>query len=130
MNLRISDSSPYSSFFTTGSTSSRYKELLLMYESHMVTESHLELVRQNVGANWKQVARKLGLGDIDVETIDHDYDRDGLVEKVHQMLERWKMREGLLGITVGKLCHALEGCIKPNVLLHMLHQLQDSFGAP
>ncbi|NP_001036815.1 receptor-interacting serine/threonine-protein kinase 1 [Danio rerio] len=130
MNLRISDSSPYSSLSTTGSTTSRYKELLLMYESHTVTESHLELVRQNVGANWKQVARKLGLSEIDVETIEHDYDRDGLTEKVHQMLERWKMREGLMGITVGKLCQALEGCIKPNALLHMLRQLQDSAAAP
>ncbi|XP_016388309.1 receptor-interacting serine/threonine-protein kinase 1-like isoform X2 [Sinocyclocheilus rhinocerous] len=99
-------------------------------EEHTVTESHLEAVRQNVGGNWKQVARKLGLTDIDVDTIEHDYDRDGLAEKVHQMLERWKMKEGLLGITVGKLCHALEGCIKPNVLLQLLLKCQDAAGVP
>ncbi|XP_016320144.1 receptor-interacting serine/threonine-protein kinase 1 isoform X2 [Sinocyclocheilus anshuiensis] len=99
-------------------------------EEHTVTENHLEVVRHNVGGNWKQVARKLGLTDIDVDTIEHDYDRDGLAEKVHQMLERWKMKEGLQGITVGKLCHALEGCIKPNVLLQLLLKCQDATGVP
>ncbi len=88
------------------------------------------MVRQNVGGNWKQVARKLGLTDIDVDTIEHDYDRDGLAEKVHQTLERWKMKEGLLGITVGKLCRALEGCIKSNVLLNLLLKCQDTAGVP
>ncbi|XP_056121561.1 receptor-interacting serine/threonine-protein kinase 1 [Rhinichthys klamathensis goyatoka] len=122
MNLRMTDSSPsFLSSLSTGSANrTRYNELLSKYEDHTVTEDHLELVRQNVGGNWKQVARKLGLTDIDVDTIEHDYGRDGLAEVVHQMLERWKMKEGLLGITVGKLCRALEGCIKSSVLLQLL----------
>lgn len=130
MNLRVSDKSPFSSLSSGSINRSRYNELLLKYDEHTVTESHLEVVRQNVGGNWKQVARKLGLTDIDVDTIEHDYDRDGLAEKVHQMLERWKMKEGLLGITVGKLCRALEGCIKSNVLLHLLLKCQDTAGGP
>lgn len=104
--------------------------MLSWTEDHTVTEGHLELVRQNVGGNWKQVARKLGLTDIDVDTIEHDYDRDGLAEKVHQTLERWKMKEGLLGITVGKLCRALEGCIKSSVLLQLLYKSQDCAAVP
>lgn len=99
-------------------------------EDHNVTEGHLELVRQNVGSNWKQVARKLGLTDIDVDTIEHDYDRDGLAEKVHQTLERWKMKEGLMSITVGKLCRALERCIKSSVLLELLLKCQDCSAVP
>ncbi|XP_073704910.1 receptor-interacting serine/threonine-protein kinase 1 [Garra rufa] len=130
MNLRVSDNSPFSSLSTGSINTTRYKELLLMFEEHTVTEDHLEVVRQNVGGNWKQVARKLGLTDIDVDTIEHDYDRDGLAEKVHQTLERWKMKEGLLGITVGKLCRALEGCIKSNVLLQLLLKCQDTAGVP
>lgn len=130
MNLRVPDNSSFSSLSTGSINRTRYNELLLKYEEHTITESHLEVVRQNVGGNWKQVARKLGLTDIDVDTIEHDYDRDGLTEKVHQMLERWKMKEGLLGITVGKLCRALEGCIKSNVLLNLLLKFQDAAGVP
>nr|AZP56658.1 RIPK1 [Mylopharyngodon piceus] len=130
MNLRISDNSPFSSLSIGSANRTRYNELLLKYEDHTVTEGHLELVRQNVGGNWKQVARKLGLTDIDVDTIEHDYDRDGLAEKVHQTLERWKMKEGLLGITVGKLCRALEGCIKSSVLLQLLFKSQDCAAVP
>ncbi|XP_043085639.1 receptor-interacting serine/threonine-protein kinase 1 isoform X2 [Puntigrus tetrazona] len=130
MNLRVSDSSSFSSSSAGSITRTKYNELLQKYEEHTVTESHLDVVRQNVGGKWKQVARKLGLTDIDVDTIEHDYDRDGLAEKVHQTLERWKMREGLLGMTVGKLCRALEGCIKPNVLLQLLLKSQDAAGVP
>ncbi|XP_065132989.1 receptor-interacting serine/threonine-protein kinase 1 isoform X1 [Paramisgurnus dabryanus] len=120
MNLRASENSSHS-LLSTGSTNrARYKELLLKYEDHTVTDSHLEIVRQNIGSSWKRVARRLGLTEIDVETIEHDYDRDGLAEKVHQMLECWKMREGLLGFTLGKLCHALEGCTKIDVLMQLL----------
>ncbi|XP_016106259.1 receptor-interacting serine/threonine-protein kinase 1 [Sinocyclocheilus grahami] len=130
MNLRVSDNSSFSLLSTGSSNRTRYNKLLLKYEEHTVTESHLEVVRQNVGGNWKQVARKLGLSDIDVDTVEHDYDRDGLAEKVHQTLERWKMKEGLLGITVGKLCRALEGCIKPSVLLQLLLKSQHTAGVP
>ncbi|TRZ01056.1 hypothetical protein DNTS_001847 [Danionella cerebrum] len=121
MNLRLTESSPLSSF--SMGPNSKYKELLQKYESHTVTENQLDLVRENVGAHWKQVARKLGLKEIDLETIEHDYDRDGLAEKVHQMLERWKMKEGLQGFTVGKLCRALEGCVKVNILMKLVEQL-------
>uniref|UniRef100_A0A672NLA7 Receptor-interacting serine/threonine-protein kinase 1-like n=1 Tax=Sinocyclocheilus grahami TaxID=75366 RepID=A0A672NLA7_SINGR len=130
MNLRVSDNSSLSSLSAGSINRTRYNELLMTYEEYTVTENHLEVVRHNVGGNWKQVARKLGLTDIDVDTVEHDYDRDGLAEKVHQMLERWKMKEGLQGITVGKLCHALEGCIKPNVLLQLLLKCQDAAGVP
>ncbi|XP_067308292.1 receptor-interacting serine/threonine-protein kinase 1 [Pseudorasbora parva] len=130
MNLRLSDSSLFSSSSSGSANRARYNELLLKHEDLPVTEDHLDLVRQNVGGKWKQVARKLGLTDIDVDTIEHDYDRDGLAEKVHQTLERWKMKEGLLGITVGNLCRALEGCIKSSVLLELLEKPQGAAAVP
>lgn len=92
---------------------------------HSVTDEHLELVQKNVGGTWKTCARKLGLSDVEIDHIEHDYMRDGLAEKVHQMLERWKMKEGLQGCTVGKLCSALEGSIKADVLIELLHKSQD-----
>lgn len=74
-----------------------------------MTEEHLDLLRGNIAAKWKHYARRLGLTDIEIETIEHDYRRDGLSEIVHQMLEHWKMKEGCTGYTVGKLLRALEG---------------------
>ncbi|XP_026062917.1 receptor-interacting serine/threonine-protein kinase 1-like [Carassius auratus] len=127
INVQGSDNSSSS---TGPINRTRNNELLLKYEEHKVTESHLEVVRQSVGRNWKQVARKLGLTDIDVDTIEHDYERDGLAEKVHQMLMCWRMKEGLLAITVGKLCRALEGYIEPFVFQQLLLKSQDAAGGP
>lgn len=119
MNLQTPQSSSHSSS-STRSNRARYSELLQKKEDHAITECHLEIVRQNIGSNWKRVARKLGLTEIDVETIEHDYDRDGLAEMVHQMLAWWKMKEGLLGFTLGNLCRALDGCTKHDVIMQLL----------
>ncbi|KAF7706703.1 hypothetical protein HF521_019957 [Silurus meridionalis] len=94
-------------------------------EDHGVTDEHLELIRKNIGAKWKACARKLGLTEVEIDAIEHDYARDGLAEKVHQMLERWKMKEGLQGCTVGKLCRSLEQYVKADVLIDLLHKSQD-----
>ncbi|XP_066537195.1 receptor-interacting serine/threonine-protein kinase 1 [Hoplias malabaricus] len=125
MNIRNPDSGSLSSLCTSMSFS-RYQELLTKYEDHAVTEEHLDLVRENMGGKWKACARKLGLTEVEMDTIEHDYARDGLAEKVHQMLERWKMKEGLHGCTVGKLCRGLEKCVRSEVLLSILRKSQDS----
>ncbi|XP_027032854.1 receptor-interacting serine/threonine-protein kinase 1 isoform X1 [Tachysurus fulvidraco] len=125
MNFRSVDSSSLSSQSSTSSCITRYKELLQKYEDHAVTDEHLELVRKNVGGKWKACSRKLGLTDVEIDAIEHDYSRDGLAEKVHQMLEHWKMKEGLQGCTVGKLCRALEQSVKADVLLEILLKSQD-----
>lgn len=85
-----------------------------------MTEEHLELLRSNIGAKWKKSARRLGLTNVEIETIEHDYYRDGLPEMVYQMLEQWKMKEGSIGCTVGKLCRALDGNIKIDVIQNIL----------
>lgn len=96
------------------------KEALLKYEHQAVTEEHLDLLRGNIGSHWKRCARRLGLTNVEVEAVDHDYCRDGLQEKVHQMLERWRMKEGSVGCTVGKLCQALDGLITADVIRKLL----------
>lgn len=72
-----------------------------------LTDKHLDPVRENLGRTWKNCARKLGFTESQIDEIDHDYERDGLKEKVYQMLQKWLMREGSKGATVGKLARAL-----------------------
>ncbi|XP_024128947.1 receptor-interacting serine/threonine-protein kinase 1 [Oryzias melastigma] len=103
-----------------GSMMSPIQEGIMKYEGHAVTEAHLYLLTENIGNNWKRCARRLGLNDVEIDAIYHDYYRDGLEEMVHQMLERWKMKEGSIGCTVGKLCKALDGLIKVNVIQKIL----------
>ncbi|XP_068557690.1 receptor-interacting serine/threonine-protein kinase 1 [Cebidichthys violaceus] len=104
----------------TASATSHIKEGILKYEDHAVTEEHLDLLRDNIGAKWKRCARRLGLTSVEIETIEHDCDRYGLPEMVHQMLERWKMKEGSIGCTIGKLCRALENNIRVDVIQNIL----------
>lgn len=85
-----------------------------------MTEEHLDLLQENIGKKWKNCARRLGLTDVEIETIEHDNFRDGLPEMVHQMLDRWRMKEGSIGCTVGKLCRALDGNIKVDVIQKIL----------
>ncbi|NXB82328.1 RIPK1 kinase, partial [Donacobius atricapilla] len=90
----------------------------------VLTEKHLNLVREKLAKQWKHCARKLGFSDPEIDEIDHDYERDGLKEKVYQMLLKWEMREGSKGATVGKLARALFGCQRLD-LLSSLMQIQE-----
>ncbi|ELV13986.1 Receptor-interacting serine/threonine-protein kinase 1 [Tupaia chinensis] len=81
-----------------------------------LTDKHLDPVRDNLGRHWKICARKLGFTESQIDEIDHDYERDGLKEKVYQMLQKWLMRAGNKGATVGKLAHALYQCSRIDLL--------------
>ncbi|XP_036203897.1 receptor-interacting serine/threonine-protein kinase 1 [Myotis myotis] len=81
-----------------------------------LTDKHLDPVRENLGRTWKNCARKLGFTESQIDEIDHDYERDGLKEKVYQMLQKWLMREGSKGATVGKLARALYQCSRIDLL--------------
>ncbi|XP_061835541.1 receptor-interacting serine/threonine-protein kinase 1 [Nerophis lumbriciformis] len=97
-------------------TDPHFKEQLQKYEHHSVTKEHLDVLQKNIGQNWKSCARRLGLTDVEIEGIEHDFYRDGLPEIVHQTLQKWKMKVGRNGCTVGKLCRALEGSIDVHVI--------------
>lgn len=99
---------------------------LFPLEDCAVTEEHLDVLRENIGANWKRCARRLGLTDVEIETIELDCYRYGVPEMVHQMLERWKMKEGSIGCTIGKLCRALEGKITIDVIQKILDTCEPS----
>ncbi|XP_069073843.1 receptor-interacting serine/threonine-protein kinase 1 [Pleurodeles waltl] len=88
--------------------------------TELVVEEHLDKVRDNLGRQWKTCARKLGMRDPEIDEIDHDYERDGLKEKVYQMLQKWQMREGTKGTTVGKLAKALYDCHRTDLLLELI----------
>lgn len=125
MNIRgFEPSQSLSSVFSN--PNSYIKEDIQKYEEHAVTEEHLDLLRDNIGSKWKRCARNLGLTSPEIETIEHDYQRDGLPEMVHQMLEHWKMKEGSIGCTIGKLCRALSGNIKVDVIQKMLETCASS----
>uniref|UniRef100_A0A2K6GDI7 Receptor-interacting serine/threonine-protein kinase 1 n=1 Tax=Propithecus coquereli TaxID=379532 RepID=A0A2K6GDI7_PROCO len=90
-----------------------------------LSDKHLDPVRENLGKHWKSCARKLGFTQSQIDEIDHDYERDGLKEKVYQMLQKWLMREGVKGATVGKLAHALYQCSRIDLLNCLIHVSQN-----
>lgn len=91
-----------------------YQEIFA--NSTSLTDKHLDPIRANLGRHWKCCARKLAFTEAQIDEIDHDYERDGLKEKVYQMLQQWVMREGNKGATVGKLAHALYLCPRLDLL--------------
>ncbi|KFV69849.1 Receptor-interacting serine/threonine-protein kinase 1, partial [Dryobates pubescens] len=97
-----------------------YEALGVFDNPTVLTEKHLNLVRENLAKQWKHCARKLGFCDPEIDEIDHDYERDGLKEKVYQMLLKWGMREGSKGATVGKLAKALFGCQRLDLLTSLM----------
>ncbi|KAM6298930.1 receptor-interacting serine/threonine-protein kinase 1 isoform 1-T1 [Aegotheles albertisi] len=105
---------------TTEATRMYYEALGIFENTTVLTEKHLNLVREKLAKQWKHCARKLGFSDPEIDEIDHDYERDGLKEKVYQMLLKWGMREGSKGATVGKLARALFGCQRLDLLTSLM----------
>ncbi|XP_027749507.1 receptor-interacting serine/threonine-protein kinase 1 isoform X2 [Empidonax traillii] len=102
----------------------QYKATGIFDNTTVLTPKHLNLVREKLAKQWKHCARKLGFCDPEIDEIDHDYERDGLKEKVYQMLLKWEMREGSKGATVGKLAKALFGCQRLDLLTSLM-QIKD-----
>ncbi|NXM31071.1 RIPK1 kinase, partial [Oxyruncus cristatus] len=98
----------------------QYEAMGIFDDTTVLTAKHLNLVREKLAKQWKHCARKLGFCDPEIDEIDHDYERDGLKEKVYQMLLKWEMREGSKGATVGKLAKALFGCQRLDLLTSLM----------
>ncbi|XP_068959683.1 receptor-interacting serine/threonine-protein kinase 1 isoform X2 [Petaurus breviceps papuanus] len=101
------------------------KYLHIFGDTTSLTDKHLDPVRDNLGRIWKKCARRLGFTESQIDEIDHDYDRDGLKEKVYQMIQKWLMREGNKGATVGKLARALYECQRTDLLNTLISVSQD-----
>ena len=59
-----------------------------------VNMESLMLVSEKLGKNWKNLARRLGISDTDIDTLAYDYFRDGLQETGYQMLRKWYQQKG------------------------------------
>ncbi|XP_067418705.1 receptor-interacting serine/threonine-protein kinase 1 isoform X2 [Emydura macquarii macquarii] len=109
----------------TQNSSVDYENMGIFDSTALLSEKHLNLVRENLAKQWKHCARKLGFSEPEIDEIDHDYERDGLKEKVYQMLQRWVMGEGYKGPTVGKLARALYGCKRIDLLNDLIKMNQE-----
>ncbi|KAM3929437.1 receptor-interacting serine/threonine-protein kinase 1 isoform 2-T2 [Leptodactylus fuscus] len=82
-----------------------YAEILV--SNSLLNENQMQLLRDNLSRKWKGFARIVGFRQPEIDEIDHDCERDGLKEKVYQMLHKWQMKEGSKSVTVGKVASAL-----------------------
>ncbi|NWH80629.1 RIPK1 kinase, partial [Piaya cayana] len=104
----------------------RYYEATGIFDNTTVlTDKHKNIVRENLAKQWKHCARKLGFCDPEIDEIDHDYEKDGLKEKVYQMLHKWEMRKGSKGATVGELAKALFGCQRLDLLTSLMQMNEE-----
>ncbi|NXJ75017.1 RIPK1 kinase, partial [Trogon melanurus] len=120
MTIEDHDQHTNTSLASTRETYKHYEATGIFDSTSVLTEKHENLVRENLAKHWKHCARKLGFCDAEIDEIDHDYERDGLKEKVYQMLLKWKNREGSKGATVGKLAKALFSCQRLDLLTSLL----------
>ncbi|CAJ0952205.1 unnamed protein product [Ranitomeya imitator] len=110
---------------TKGLNFIKYRYADVLGSTSLLNDSQMQLLRDNLARKWKEFARKVGLRQPEIEEIDHDWERDGLKEKVYQMLYKWQMKEGSKNITVGKVASAL--CeLKDTDLLNQLIMLNQN----
>ena len=69
-----------------------------------------------LGTAWKQVARSLDINDADIDTIQHDFYKDGLKEMIYQMIKLWKNQVGNKEASVAAMAKALHDCQEYNLL--------------
>ncbi|XP_068788072.1 receptor-interacting serine/threonine-protein kinase 1 [Struthio camelus] len=125
-HMKIEEQNQHISTSPVAETSYSYYEAMGIFDNNTVlSEKHLNLVREKLAKQWKHCARKLGFCDPEIDEIDHDYERDGLKEKVYQMLLKWVMREGSKGATVGKLAKALFGCQRLDLLTSLMQMNEE-----
>uniref|UniRef100_A0A8C4QY06 Receptor-interacting serine/threonine-protein kinase 1 n=1 Tax=Eptatretus burgeri TaxID=7764 RepID=A0A8C4QY06_EPTBU len=75
-----------------------------------------KILIDELGTAWKQVARSLDINDADIDTIQHDFYKDGLKEMIYQMIKLWKNRVGNKEASVAAMAKALHDCQEYNLL--------------
>ncbi|XP_064332209.1 receptor-interacting serine/threonine-protein kinase 1 isoform X2 [Camelus dromedarius] len=125
MEIGATSSSVLDSMFVNVKEEPASKYQDIFGNSTSLTDKHLDPVRENLGKHWKNCARKLYFTESQIDEIDHDYERDGLKEKVYQMLQKWLMREGNKGATVGKLAYALYQCSRIDLVNYLINISQN-----
>ncbi|XP_055436549.1 FAS-associated death domain protein [Bubalus kerabau] len=81
----------------------------------------MEIISDNVGKDWRRLARHLGVSDVKIEAIEEKYPRN-LAEQVRELLRVWKnsTRENA---AVSCLVGALRGC-QLNVVADLIEEDQ------
>ncbi|XP_022780051.1 netrin receptor UNC5B-like [Stylophora pistillata] len=71
-----------------------------------VTEEHFNCIRGEIGLKWKDVLRKLGLSEPEIENVCVNHREYGVEEMFYQSLLKWKKHLGVEA-TTEKLCDVL-----------------------
>ncbi|XP_067853846.1 receptor-interacting serine/threonine-protein kinase 2-like isoform X2 [Heptranchias perlo] len=66
----------------------------IKYPLSVVTSDECWELAKWLNKDWKALGRYLGLTQGDINAIDHDYERDGLIEKAGQMFQTWRQQQG------------------------------------
>ena len=87
----------------------------------------MEIISDNVGKDWRRLARHLGVSDVKIEAIEEKYPRN-LAEQVRELLRVWKnsTRENA---AVSCLVGALRGC-QLNVVADLIEEDQRARALP
>ena len=74
-------------------------------EAKTEMEKHFSVVAREISHHWKDLGRKLSIGNAAIENIDADYPHRE--EKAFQLLIKWFGKNGRNGATKEELCKAL-----------------------
>ena len=74
-------------------------------EAKAKMEKHFDVVKREIIRDWKDLGRKLNVGNAAIENIDADYPQRE--EKAFQLLMKWFEKNGREGATKEELCKAL-----------------------
>nr|DBA24606.1 TPA: hypothetical protein GDO54_012237 [Pyxicephalus adspersus] len=116
--MLVENPPPTNMHFTQNMNHEQYQHLF--GNNLLVNEHQIHLLTENLSKKWKEFARKVGFRQPEIEEIDHDYERDGLKEKVFQMLYKWQMKEGSKNATVGKVAKALYDLGEKDLLMELI----------
>ena len=84
-------------------------------------QAAMEIICDNVGKDWKRLARHLSVSDIKIEAIEEKYPRN-LAEQVRELLRVWK-NSTRQDTAVSRLVGALRGC-QLNVVADLIEEDQ------
>ncbi|XP_070313906.1 FAS-associated death domain protein isoform X1 [Odocoileus virginianus] len=84
-------------------------------------QAAMEIICDNVGKDWKRLARHLSVSDIKIEAIEEKYPRN-LAEQVRELLRVWKS-SARQDAAVSRLVGALRGC-QLNVVADLIEEDQ------
>ncbi|XP_071109418.1 receptor-interacting serine/threonine-protein kinase 1-like [Haliotis cracherodii] len=84
-------------------------------------DSAVEIIESKISSRWKQLGRRLGMTDDELDNIDSDY--KGQKEKAHQMLRAYRNKADQP--ILDKLVEACQGCGRMDIAREILKLKQE-----